>query len=972
MFHSFGNLLLIALAIAVVCSAENSAHADTYLWQGAISPDWNTAGNWSNSLVAQSGGNFGHRLNVTNAPTGFECLYDAPLGTTIYGTNGVRGLVVGSTGCGNFRMTGGIFATTNGTASAQDVVSSSSSSTQATFTNDGGTFISWALELGLNNPNNGTLTLNAGFTSISNLQYNFQNGSGTVNLNGGVFTTWLISRPTTTPGTSAHIFNFNGGTLVAGGSNPNFLSNNVLTRANVRDGGAFIDTAGNDITIAQPLQHSNLGGDAATDGGLTKLGLGTLTLTGANDYTGDTTVSAGTLRITQPVLDAGSVVEVNAGAVLYLDFAATNVVQGLVLSGVAQPSGIYSSNNSAPFLAGAGSLVVVTNTGVITLNPATTYQTIYGFGGNFCQGDQKLLDSYNRYNQIFSESGLNFSFIRLSTSFEMTNSRFAGYDAANVAVTSHFRAMQTNGYITLSTWSPPENLKSTASTYGGTLAKVGGQYAYTNFANWWVRTLQYYQSNNALPDYLSIQNEPDFTSSATNAAYGAGSYLNSTETSSKAGFPQALAAVRNALSNAGFGSQKIVGPDTTAIGGNKIQNYLTNALPATVDAIGHHLYSDAPATTGTSTLSTLDSQYSYTAIPKFMTELNPFDDQETYAPTNQPDWMHLAVTIHNVLVYERANAYLVWNVMYATVAYWTGLPNGTETYYPLGHFSKFVRPGMCRANVTTTDGHLLVSLYRQTNAPGVADKLVLVLINKSASYSYPTMLTSNFWASDPLQRCWKLYQTGDDGAKSYRLTLVENESGASLTGNRNLVLPPYSISTAIINAGIASNAAPVFTSNATNSTINPGQTLLITNTATDPNQPAQTLAFSLPIAPTNAALNATNGILNWRPLISQANSTNAFRVAVSDSAAPSLSATQNFSVTVLPVTVPTFSSLTISNQLFKASIIGAAGPDYIIQASTNLTGWTNLFLTNSPAMPFTWTAVTTNFPLRFYRILIGP
>ncbi len=51
---------------------------------------------------------------------------------------------------------------------------------------------------------------------------------------------------------------------------------------------------------------------------------------------------------------------------------------------------------------------------------------------------------------------------------------FAGYDAANLAVITNFRAMQPNGYITLSQWSPLENLKSTGSVYGGTLVKVGG------------------------------------------------------------------------------------------------------------------------------------------------------------------------------------------------------------------------------------------------------------------------------------------------------------------------------------------------------------------------------------------------------------------------------------------------------------------------------------------------------------------
>lgn len=962
---------MVALGMLLL-TACTVARAATYQWLGASNSVWATAGNWSNNLVAPTGGSFGHRLNVTNPPAGFECLYDASLGTTVYGSNGVRGLVVGSTGNGNFRVTGGTFATTNGTASVQDVICSSSASTQATFTNDGGTYISWALELGLNNPNNGTLTLNAGTTVISNLQYNFQNGAGAVNLNGGTLTTWIISRITATPGTSAHVFNFNGGTLIAGGSNTNFVGNTVITRANVRDGGAKIDTAGNDITILQPLQHSNIGGDAATDGGLTKLGLGTLTLAGTNDYSGDTIVAAGTLRLSQPTLAGGSEVTVSNAAVLHLDFNDTNAVRSLVLNGVVQPPGIYSSNTSSPYLTGPGSLDVTQITGVITLNPTTTYQRIYGIGGNFCQGDQKILDAYNRYSQVFSESGLNFSFIRLSTSFEMTNTRFADYDDVNVAVTTNFRAMQPDGYITLSSWSPPENLKSTASAYGGTLAKVGGQYVYTNFANWWVRTMQFYQSNSALPDYLSIQNEPDFTSSNTNAAWGAGSYLNSTETATKAGYPEALSAVRSALAAAGLGSQKIVGPDTTAIGSGKIPNYLTNASPATVDAIGHHLYGDAPATS-TSRLSTLDTQYPYAAWPKFMTEANPFDDQETYAPTNQPDWMHLAVTLHNVFVYERANTYLVWNVMYGTVGYWNGLPVGTETYYPLGHYSKFVRPGALRANVTTTDPNVLVSLYRHTNSPGVADKLVFVLINKSSNYSYLSVLTSNHWAADPPQRAWKVYQTANDGPISRRLTLITNESGAGLAGNRSLALPPYSITTAIINTGFYTNAPPYFTSTASSPTINPGQTLLVTNTAADPNLPAQTLTFSLPLAPPGSSLNPSNGILSWRPLIAQASSANPFRVVVTDNGTPALSATQSFGVYVSPVTQPSLTTPALSNGQFQMSVGGMVGPDYTVQATTNLTMWTNLFVTNPLALPFGWSdPATPNFTRRFYRVLLGP
>ena len=223
------------------------------------------------------------------------------------------------------------------------------------------------------------------------------------------------------------------------------------------------------------------------------------------------------------------------------------------------------------------------------------------------------------------------------------------------------------------------------------------------------------------------------------------------------------------------------------------------------------------------------------------------------------------------------------------------------------------------------------------------------------------------------QRSWQVYTTANDGAVQQRLSLTENLAGASLTGNRTLVLASNSITTVIINTGIYSNAPPLFTSAAAIANLNPGQVMVMTNTATDPNQPAQTLSFSLPIAPTGATLNSTNGILNWRPLIAQANSTNTFRVVVADSGSPSLTATQNFSVTVSPVTMPALSSRGFINGVFGMAVGGVVGPDYTIQTSTNLLNWANQFTTTPLTLPFLWSDTNSaNQPQSFYRVLLGP
>lgn len=144
----------------------------------------------------------------------------------------------------------------------------------------------------------------------------FTAGTGTANLNGGTILTTLVSQ-----GSGSGTFNFNGGVLQSGSSNANFMTG--LTVVNVRNGGAKIDTNNNSITIAQPLLHSTIGGDATTDGGLLKSGSGTLTLAGINTYNGGTIVNFGTLATSgSGTLGTGNVTLTNtSGVVLTLGSA---------------------------------------------------------------------------------------------------------------------------------------------------------------------------------------------------------------------------------------------------------------------------------------------------------------------------------------------------------------------------------------------------------------------------------------------------------------------------------------------------------------------------------------------------------------------------------------------------------------------------------------------------------------------------
>ena len=204
-----------------------------------------------------------------------------------------------------------------------------------------------------------------------------------------------------------------------------------------------------------------------------------------------------------------------------------------------------------------------------------------------------------------------------------------------------------------------------------------------------------------------------------------------------------------------------------------------------------------------------------------------------------------------------------------------------------------------------------------------------------------------------------------------------NDTGLPATNSFYYVVSALNLSGESLNSSQASATTltpdtPPALAPVANQSIGAGVTLNITNVATDTNMPSPVLTFSLLAAPTNAAINASSGVLTWRPLVSQANSTNPVTVMVADNGTPSLSATQSFMVMVNPLAKPQLSHATFSDGHFVFQIDGDTGPDYQIQFSTNLMDWNALLTVHSPALPFTWTNGTANDPLDFYRILVGP
>lgn len=109
---------------------------------------------------------------------------------------------------------------------------------------------------------------------------------------------------------------------------------------------------------------------------LVKTGADTLTLTGANTYSGDTTVMQGTLSLgsANNANDGSGVNVAQAEATLNLAFAGSDTVAKLFVGGIQKPAGIYGAIGSAspvigiPQITGAGTLTV-------TSSPVSGYGT---------------------------------------------------------------------------------------------------------------------------------------------------------------------------------------------------------------------------------------------------------------------------------------------------------------------------------------------------------------------------------------------------------------------------------------------------------------------------------------------------------------------------------------------------------------------------------------------------------------------
>jgi alpha-L-arabinofuranosidase len=288
-----------------------------------------------------------------------------------------------------------------------------------------------------------------------------------------------------------------------------------------------------------------------------------------------------------------------------------------------------------------------------------------------------------------------------------------------------------------------------------------------------------------------------------------------------------------------------------------------------------------------------------------------------------------------------------------------------SAYYSIQLLNKMARPGD-RLVATTSDNILL-----RTHAARKQDgSLGLALINTSLISNQTVNVTITNIALNTSGVRYQFGNTNFTGTSENPNSPPSTNAVSGLGNSFNVTVPVFTMMVLIIPP--ASNTPPVFEA-ITDRTNNVGQPVSFIAVATDTNTPPQTLTFTLLDGPINATFHTNSGQFQWRPIVSQADTTNVVVLKVTDNGTPSLSATQTFSVIVRPLPVPQLaSSINASGEIILA-LDAIEGPDYGIQASTNLLDWEILFITNAPPSPIIWTnTITGENSMRFFRAVIGP
>lgn len=343
------------------------------------------------------------------------------------------------------------------------------------------------------------------------------------------------------------------------------------------------------------------------------------------------------------------------------------------------------------------------------------FQTLEGFGAAVASYQDRIVGETPKgvYDLLFPDLGLDIIRFRNRDNRKDQSDNHPEQEAeilkrANQALGRPLKVM-------MSSWSPPAALKASQvekchNNNDCTLAKENGQFVYQKYADFWFTSLKHYAALGVVPDYVSIQKEPDFIPPDWE-----GCKFEPSETALYPGYDKALAAGHAALQKL-KPPPKMLGPEVLGIHYNKVQNYLRSMNQDLIFGVAHHLYErgndavwDWRDPGPDSFLDEMLGVAEATRKPLYQTEFQT-DEDKGIDGGFETAWL-----VHHTMAAERAMAFIYWDLVWegahALVSMQGKNPKPRDQYLSMRHFARFTDPGYIRVGAKSDAKEVLSSAY---------------------------------------------------------------------------------------------------------------------------------------------------------------------------------------------------------------------------------------------------------------------
>ncbi len=410
------------------------------------------------------------------------------------------------------------------------------------------------------------------------------------------------------------------------------------------------------------------------------------------------------------------------------------LIFGVVVSILLSLACSKTNNNTNPIIVPVDTFIPVAS---IYLD--ANEQTVNGFGGatafqpNLADADVATLFG----NQNDSQLGLSILRIRIAPS-DSTKWK--------TELSNALRAKTFGAIVMASPWTPPAYMKTNNNLIGG---RLNPKY-YSSYATYLNGFTDYMKRNGAELYAVSIQNEPDWNATYESCFWSANEMTNF---------------INGNTFN--LGNTKLLAAESYYFKQSYTDSILNDSLAASkLGIIGGHIYGGGLA-------YYFNAQYKGKDV--WMTE-------HLDTATNWNAVMGTAKEIYNCLALAKYNAYIWWYLK----RYYGPIDesgNITKRGYVMAQFSKYIRPGYKRVNVSSPYSKVLISAYK-----GNANKVVLVAINTSDSAKTTRFVfNKNSIGSFPSRFSTRITSATQNLEVSNSVIVVDS--------GFNYVLPPSSIVT---------------------------------------------------------------------------------------------------------------------------------------------------------------------------------